>query len=89
MEKTNKFDKVLLVFQSINKDIKYYNKIVNEMKKRFPNLDLSWYILQKNDFDEIQKSLDKKFEPEILKTMDNFVKNFVNIRNVRRGDKNA
>ena len=89
MEKTNKFDKVLLVFQSINKDTKYYNKIVNEMKKRFPNLDLSWYILQKNDFDEIQKSLDKKFEPEILKTMDNFVKNFVNIRNVRRGDKNA
>jgi hypothetical protein len=47
-------------------------------------LSIDWYAFPKKDAEEIQKLLDGKFEPKILKTVEKVAKKFAKTKNIKR-----
>lgn len=83
VKKVDKPLNALLIFPSA-KNGEDYQKIVEEIVETLPNLSIDWYAFPKKDAEEIQKLLDGKFEPKMLKTMERIAKRFVKTKNIKR-----
>jgi hypothetical protein len=83
-KKVDKPLNALLIFPSAKNGEDYYQKIVEKIVEILPNLSVDWYAVPKKDVKEIQKFLDGKFEPKILKTVEGLAKKFTNTKNIKR-----
>jgi hypothetical protein len=83
VKKVDKPLNALLIFPS-TRNGEDYQKIVEKIVETLPNLSIDWYAFPKRDAEEVQKFLDSKFEPKILKTVERVAKRFVKTKNIKR-----